>query len=152
MQEVGQSLLLSGISGLRLLNAQGDPVAVAGTLLDGTAEMEVPVRGNGQQATMLWQDGFVLRTSNAVQRDGKPVGSLAAEQRLTEMTRLLRSADAQSESSDILVCGRQSDDAVCFPSRFYQVNLHIPLYKDGKPNLAISRALLGQKGVLLVKD
>ncbi len=152
VQEVGQSLLLSGISGLRLLNAQGDPVAVAGTLLDGTAQMAVPVRGNGQQATMLWQDGFVLRTSNAVQRDGKPVGSLVAEQRLTEMTRLLRSADAQSESSDILVCGRQSDDAVCFPSRFYQVNLHIPLYKDGKPNLAISRALLGQKGVLLVKD
>ena len=152
VNEVGQSLLSSGISGLRLLNAQGDAVAVIGHMLDRSAEMEVAVQGNGQKATLLWRDGLVLRTSNALVRDGKPVGTLVAEQRLAEMTALLRSADAESESTDILMCGRQGDDAVCFPSRFYKVNLHIPLYKDGKPNLAISHALLGRKGVLFVKD
>ncbi len=151
-REVGQSLLSSGISGLRIFNAQGVPVADVGTMLDGSAEVEVPVRGDGQKGTMLWKDGFVLRTSNVLLRDGVAVGTLVAEQQLTRMTALLRSADAESASTDILVCGRKADDAVCFPSRFYKANMHVPMYKDGKPYLAISRALLGEKGVIFVKD
>ncbi len=151
-REVAQSFLSSGVSGLRLFNAQGQPVVVVGDMVDGPAQMQVPVRGRGQDAALLWQDGFVLRTTNAMVRDGKRVGSVVAEQRLTEMTALLRSADEESKSTDILMCGREKDDAVCFPSRFYKVNMHIPMYKDGQPYLAISRALLGQKGVLFVKD
>ncbi|MES2951976.1 MAG: response regulator [Pseudomonadota bacterium] len=151
-REVGQSFLSSGISGMRIFNAQGQPVVVVGDMVDGPAQMQVRVRGRGQDAALLWQDGFVLRTTNAMVRDGKPVGSVVAEQRLTEMTAMLRNADGESASTDILMCGREQDDAVCFPSRFYKVNLHIPMYKDGKPYLAIARALLGQKGVLFVKD
>nr|WP_295786709.1 response regulator [Rhodoferax sp.] len=151
-REVGQSFLSSGVTGMHLFNAQGEQVVTVGTMLNGSAEMSVPVRGQGQVATMLWQDGFVLRTANTMLRDGKPVGSVVAEQRLEGMTGLLRSADSESQSTDIVVCGREKDDAVCFPSRFYQVNMHIPMYKDGKPDLAISHALLGQKGVLARSD
>lgn len=149
---VGQSFLSSGTSGMRMFNAQGQEVVVVGTMVGSTAEMEIPVQGHGQHATMLWQNGFVLRTTNAMQLNGKSVGTVIAEQRLTGMTELLHSADTESASTDILVCGRKADDAVCFPSRFYKANMHIPMYKDGKPYLAISRALLGQKGVISVKD
>ncbi len=151
-REVAESFLSSGVSGMRLFNAQGEPVVTVGNMVEGLTQMSVPLHDPEQEAAMLWQDGFVLQTANAMVRDGKLVGRVVAEQRLSTMTHMLRSADGESQSTDILVCGRVQDDAVCFPSRFYKVNLHIPIFKDGKPYLAISRALLGQKGVLSVKD
>ena len=151
-REVGESFLSSGVTGMRMFNAQGEQVVAVGSMLDGAAEVSVAVHARGQDAAMLWKDGFVLQTVSTMLHDGKPVGRVVADQRLTEMTSLLRSADSESQSTDILVCGREKDDAVCFPSRFYKANMHIPMYKDGKPYLAISRALLGQKGVLSVKD
>jgi diguanylate cyclase (GGDEF)-like protein/PAS domain S-box-containing protein len=151
-RKVGNSFLSSGISGIRFFNAQGEPLATIGTLVGQNAVMEMPLHRSGEQATLLWQDGFVLRTENVVMRNGRLAGKAIAEQRLPALTSMLRDTVKESTSKDIVVCSRDNHDAVCFPSRFYPANLHIPMYKEGKPYLAISRALLGQNGVVTVKD
>ena len=151
-REAGTSFLPFGISGIRFFNAQGAPLATAGKLVDESAVMARPLHRVGQQAALLWQNGFVLRTENVVMRSGRIVGKTITEQRLSTLTAMLQDTVKESASTDILVCGREHDDAVCFPSRFYSTNLHIPMYKNGQPYLAISRALLGQNGVITVKD
>jgi diguanylate cyclase (GGDEF)-like protein/PAS domain S-box-containing protein len=151
-REAGTSFLPFGISGIRFFNAQGAPLVTIGKLVDENAVMARPLHRIGQQAALLWQDGFVLRTENVVMRSGRIVGKTITEQRLPTLTEILQDTLKQSASTDILVCGREHDDAVCFPTRFYAANMHIPMYKNGKPYLAISRALLGQNGAITVKD
>lgn len=151
-QKVANSFMLSSISGIRFLNAQGELLASAGTMAGQKAAMTVPLHRNGQQLALLWQDGFVLRTENPVFYKGDVVGRVITEQRMPQLMALLDDTKTENASTDILVCGRDKNEAVCFPSRFYKANLHIPMFKDGKPNLAISRALLGQSGVITVKD
>ncbi len=151
-REVGSSFLSSGVSGIRFFNARGERVTQVGTLLDQSAVVAIPLQRTGQAATLLWNDGFVLRTEILVTHDGQTAGKTIVEQRLPTLTAMLRDTARESPSTDILICGREANDAVCFPTRFYKANLHIPMYKDGKPYLAISRALLKQNGVLTVKD
>jgi len=58
-----------------------------------------------------------------------------------------------TESADALICSVSEATAVCAPTRIYEQPLSIPMYNaTGQPAFPISRALLGQTGVLAVKD
>jgi diguanylate cyclase (GGDEF)-like protein/PAS domain S-box-containing protein len=156
VDEVGRSFFPSGVTGIEFFSPRGELLVSVGTMVKQKATMAVPLQWSGQwpgqQAVLLWQDAFVLWTESIVMHAGRPIGKIIVEQRMPVLTKMLHEAKTESASTDILVCGRSHDDAVCFPSRFYQANLHIPMFKDGKPYLAISRALLRQTGVLTVKD
>ena len=151
-RKAGQSTLSSGVTGLRLFNAQGNVLTTVGTLVGTRAEMALPLQHRDDADSLLWQDGFVLQTKDPVAHDGRVVGSVLVEQRLVALTAQVRAIQKEGQSTDLIVCGRQKQDAVCFPSRFYAANLHIPIFKDGKLYLPISHALLGETGVVVTKD
>lgn len=65
---------------------------------------------------------------------------------------MIATARLGSQSTEVLVCAREADQAHCFPSRFYPVNFYLPMYKDGKPYQAISSALLHETSIMSVKD
>ncbi len=150
--EIGKSFSPFGLTGFQLFDANGELVATIGSMVVNHAVMAMPLAHPTQQALLLWNNGFVLRNTNSVVREGRKLGYFHAEQRMTALTATMREMLAESASTDVLVCGRRQDHALCFPSKFYQANLRIPMYKDGKPHLAISRALLGERGVLSVAD
>lgn len=150
VEEAISSFLPSGLSGVQILDASDRVISTSGSMAD--AEVSVPLLHPNLKATLLWKEGFILSTQQAVTSNGSAVGTLVIEQRLPVLTGMLREAEQTSPSTDVVVCGRKQDSAVCFPSRFYQTNLHIPLQKDGKPNMAIARALLGQQGVMTYRD
>lgn len=151
LDEVAKSFLPLGASGMQFFDASGASLLSLGTTIRKDAVMAVSLHSPSQVA-LLWNDGFVLWTENVVIREGHKVGKIIVEQRIPELNNMLREAITDNLSTDILICGRSHDDALCFPSRFYQANLRIPMYKDGKPYLSISRALLNQTGVLSTND
>ncbi len=153
VREVGNSFASLGISGIRFFNARKLELLTTGNLIDERATVIVKLARPAQQALLLWQDGFVLHTQNKVVRDGRVVGEVIIEQRLTPLLQLLTDIQGVGRSTDVLLCGREGDVAVCFPTRFYKANTRIPMFKaDGSPNLAIGRALLNESGAFTVKD
>lgn len=153
VREVGNSFSSLGISGIRFFNVRQHELLTTGSLIGEHATVIVKLVRPAQQALLLWQDGFVLHTQNKVVRAGHVIGEVIIEQRLTPLLQLLTDIQGVGKSTDVLLCGRESDVAVCFPTRFYRANTRIPMFKaDGSPNLAISRALLNESGAFTVKD
>ena len=152
IEGVANSFLARGLSGIRFVNAKGEDLLTVGKMVRQEAEMAMPLQGSTKQALLLWQNGFILWIEKSVVLDGRVIGTFVAEQRMDALTKLLLEAHEGSGSTDTLICGRDKDDALCFPSRFYPANLRFPMYKDGKVNLAIPRALLNEKGVMAVND
>lgn len=152
LDEIGKSFMSFGLTGYQLFDANGKIVTQVGAMAFDKAVMAIPLMRRGQRAQLLWQDGYVLYSTSSVMREGQRVGYFVVEQRLTALTQTARAIAGETASTDLLICGRDHSDALCFPSKFYKANLRVPLYKDGKLHLAISHALFNEKGVLTVVD
>jgi PAS domain S-box-containing protein len=152
VQQVGHSFLSSGLTGINFLNAQGQVLVTSGSIVQEQAVMAVPLVRSVPEAFLLWHDGFVLQTHTEVRARGHVIGHVITEQRLVFLTHMLRDIQHAGASSDVLVCGRTHDVALCFPTKFYPPNTRIAMFKEGKPNLPINHALLGESGVKMVQD
>lgn len=150
LREAGSSLRPQGFDHVHVAGRDGQTWLELGAPSLPWATVRLPLSIPG--VTLFWQDGLVLRTETPVSYRDEPQGTVTTEMRLTVLTRLLRSWQKLGETTDVLMCGRVRDDAVCMPSRFYEANRHIPIYKDGKPHLPISKALLGQSGAEALPD
>jgi len=150
LREAGASLRPQGFDFVHVAGRHGQTWLDLGAASLPSPRVSGPVGPPG--VTLFGQDGLVLRTVTPVSYRGDLQGTVTTEMRLTVLTRLLRQWQGLGESTDVLVCGRIQDDAVCMPSRFYEANRHIPIYKDGRPFLPISKALLGQSGADALPD
>ncbi len=150
--EIGQSFSAFGLTGFQLFNAKGSSVVSVGAMVNQQAVMSTPLARANHQAQLMWLDSFVLRDSLPIWREGRLMGYFVIEQRLSKLTTTLTGMTQGSTTTDVLVCGRDRNEALCFPSKFYPANTRIPMYQDGKPYLAISRALLNENGVMTVSD
>lgn len=153
LRQLAKNLLGVGPSGVRLLDASGAEVGVAGNLLRPKVRFEHPLQVSGQQAWLLWENGYLLHSVTPVLDEGKIVGSVFVEQRLPALDKLLQDIRASGPATDVLVCGRQGDHAFCAPNRYYADPLLTPMFRaDGTPARQITHALLGETGVASAKD
>ncbi|MEO7496317.1 MAG: EAL domain-containing protein, partial [Massilia sp.] len=105
------------------------------------------------QATLLWQDGFVLRTRSRILHEGRLIGELLTEQRLGRVDDLLGASQKLGRSNDMVLCGSQAAQIVCFPSRLYGANLRAALaIRPGQPIPPMARALAGESGSAQTRD
>ena len=149
--EIGASFKSAGLTGLHFLDASGRLVTT-GTMARFRAAMVVDLPHTEGAAQLLWNDGFVLLSKADVLQRGTPIGAVVVEQRLPALTRMYREIQQTGGSSDLLLCGRDAADALCFPTRFNGANTRIAMHDDGQPNLPIDRALRGQNGITITKD
>ena len=152
LREVANNYRHAGLTALNFINISNQSVFNAGTPVSARAVTKIALDSPGVYAQLLWADGFVLLTGKNIYYAGRLVGRLIAEQRLQSLDTMIADTRHDSQSTDVLVCAREAAQVRCFPSRFYPANFQLPMYKDGKPYLAISRALLQQTGVMSVKD
>ncbi|MEJ7805615.1 MAG: PAS domain S-box protein, partial [Telluria sp.] len=151
----GDSFLTAGMSYVRFESADGALLGESGARLGASPAATLALRnvGAGERAALLWQDGFVLRAVNDVISKGKLIGRVHTEERMPTFQKLIVDIQKSGDSSDVLICGRENDAAVCAPSRFYATSQRIPMYRaDGQPNFPINRALLGQTGTTRTRD
>ena len=150
VREFASATLAQDFATLRVSNDRDEVLMEAGTPRQQAPAVALPL-GDGR-STLLWDSGMLLRSELPVERDGRRVGTLTVERRLGVLTGLLYDMQHTDESTDVLMCARIADDAVCLPSRFYEAGRHIPIYRNGQPFLPISKALLGVSGSESVHD
>ncbi len=152
LTQLANSFLRQGYDGLQFFNARGVEVASAGWLNADKASVAIRLIGP-ENATLLWQNGFLLQTMTDVMRGDKNIGKIVIEHRLHQMTDMSNEMQKLGNSNDMVLCGRDKDEVACFPSRFYEANQRAPMFdSDGSAKFAIARALLGNSGSAEIKD
>jgi len=153
LRELATAVLAQDYTAVRVQDGRGQALLEAGALRLRQAAVALPLGDGGAgNSTLMWDSGLVLHSELPVERNGQRVGSVVLERRLGVLTGMLHDLQHSDESTDALMCARVDDDAVCLPSRFYEAGRHIPIFKDGRPFLPISKALLGQSGSDAVND
>ena len=131
-----------------MYNAEGVLVVSAGSMVRSKAQVIHPFRNAGQTAFLAWQEGYLLLAENDVVSEGGFVGRVFTEQRLPLFDRLLGDVRAANSTSDVAICSRDGDKAICAPTKF-----DVPMLDAaGEPALPINRALLGERGVSFAKN
>jgi PAS domain-containing protein len=154
LRAITRSLLTAGVTGVRFVDPAGQTLSEAGGFAVAPSTHALALaRDYAATSRLVWANGFLLVTDQPVQDKGQLVGRFVSEQRLALMDRLvarIRDADA---SSDVLICSRVGDHASCVPSKLYTQPFSVPMFDaQGRVNLPINRALLGESGVLLTPD
>jgi diguanylate cyclase (GGDEF)-like protein/PAS domain S-box-containing protein len=154
LRAITRSLLTAGTTAARFIDPAGRTLAEAGdfTVAPGTHALALAPTYS-PTSRLVWSGGFVLVTDRPVLNKGETIGRFMSEQRLALVDRLvarMRDADA---SSDVLICSRVADHASCVPSKLYPQPFNVPMFDaQGRANLPINRALLGESGVMLTPD
>ncbi|HEY0489199.1 MAG TPA: response regulator [Telluria sp.] len=152
LDEMVAALVRSGVDGMQVLGPGGELLANGGVFVAPGAGVRHPLVLDGQPAALIWDRGYVLRSEHVLRDGARTLGRVIGERRLGLLDRLLESVRAYG-ASDILVCHRERDNAVCAPTRFYRSALRIPMFRpDAGLNLPISHALLGKSGVATARD
>ena len=150
---VGDSFLTAGLGYARFESVDGELLASSGRPIARHPSATIALAVHGQHARLLWQDGFLLAVENDVIVDGVVMGKVLTEERLAGFEKLVTDIHKSGPSSDVLICGREADVAVCAPSRFYTDSKRIPMFdRNGRPNLPINHALLNETGTLRAYD
>ena len=153
LQKVADSFLTADLTGVEIFDANGGRVVHAGMMVRARAQALQRLANAGQTAFLAWQDGYVLLAENDVVVDGKVIGRTLTEQRMPLFDHLLTDIRASSDTSDVAICGRESDKLICAPNRFRPSGFDLPMFDTaGHPALPVARALLGERGVQFLKD
>jgi diguanylate cyclase (GGDEF)-like protein/PAS domain S-box-containing protein len=154
LRTITRSLLTAGVTAARFVDPAGHTLAEAGDFAVAPETRALALAPSySPTSRLVWSGGFVLVSDRPVLHKGEAVGRFLSEQRLALVDRLvarLRDADA---SSDVLICNRVADHASCVPSKLYPQAFDVPMFDaQGRANLPINRALLGESGVMLTPD
>ncbi len=157
LQKLADSLLTADLTGVEIHAANGTRVAQAGAMVPAAAQviqhLHLTDAGAGLATSLAWKDGYLLVAQADVQADGRVVGQVRTVQRMPLFDRLLADIRASSDTSDVAICGRQNDKAVCAPNRLRPAGFVTPMFNAaGHPGLPVTRALLGERGVQQFKD
>lgn len=123
--------------------------AFAGNFITNPA-IAVPIHTNGS-SQLLWNDGYVLRTRIPMQDEKGVVGFVLAEQRLDVLTQLHDEVLRWGQTGDMVVCGLEKENQICFPFRWRPKGAVVPGHLDGQP-LPLTRAVNGEISVITALD
>ena len=153
LQKVADSFLSADLTGVEIYAANGARVAQAGSMTSARRRIIQRLANTGQTSFLAWKDGYVLLAETDVLADGRVIGRVLTEQRMPLFDRLLAEIRASSDTSDVAICGRENDKAICAPNRFRPSGFETPMFDAaGNPGLPVTRALLGERGVRFLKD
>lgn len=148
LHNVGEMLRASGFSGIQILDSANEVVITEGNLVADQALIQMPLKTDSQQtASLLWHEGYLLRSVQEIVQDGQRIGGVITEWPLKDMTGFVHQTQQVGKTSDVFLCGQIESQIKCFPGRFDKTP--IPVVVSGrKEGLAfpISQALMGESG------
>ena len=154
LRQIADSFLSADVTGVEIFDARGARVVQVGTMVRGRAQVLHRLANDGQTASVTWNDGYMLFAETEVVVDRRTVGRVLTEQRMQLFDSLLADIRASSDTSDVAICGREKDEAICAPNRFRPKGFSVPLFPAAGQDtgLPVTHALLGQRGVQFLKD
>ena len=127
LDEISKGLFSSGVTWVRFLDAHGGVLNEFGTSKDAPSAVHLPLTTEGQIASLVWSNGFFLRTDVPLYAQDELVGKIALEQWLPTFESLITAAQSNGDSTELVICGRSGKDTLCAPSRFHTKARLIPL-------------------------
>lgn len=119
IDEIGKGLFSSGVTWVRFSDAHGRTVHEFGASRAAPGSTNLPLITEGQTGSLVWNGDFFLQTETPIFVLGKLVGKVALEQSLPTFDSLITGPQANSSSTELVICGRSGTDSLCAPSRFY---------------------------------
>lgn len=144
-----EPLLMHGFSALRFENTEGKTIISIGKSVEQPAQV-IDLAGK-PVTSLLWKDGYILRTRLPLQDADGIVAYVLVEQALPEITQLQQDAMQKGASGDMVICGLRNTWQVCFPFRSNPKPESFFGYLDGKP-LPLTRAALGETATTITPD
>ena len=146
----GESYLASGFRGIAFRDEFGRAVAEAGSLSPRPA-IEAPLQGLQAEASLLWDQGFLLRVHTPVYRGSEWVGTVVSEQEMDILSRLQSEAKELGETAEWALCAPRGETMDCFPRRMEPAP-HTQARRPAGATPAMDLALQGEQGVLTGND
>lgn len=116
LPKVARSFLSADVDGVRFIDAKGQVLAAAGSFPAENSEVVNRLKVPRVQAELRWNRGYVLHVVAPVLGEGRVIGTVITEQRLTLFDEVLAALRDARPSSDALVCSEAGDVAKCAPS------------------------------------
>ena len=110
---IARSVLLSGVSGIRLLDSSGRTLWQLGRFSARPA-IEADL-GLAHPAVLLWDRLFYLKTTVPIQDMGARIGSLVVEEPLPLLLEQMVKGDGLGKTGEMGMCLPQSNHLICFP-------------------------------------
>ena len=151
IRKVGSILIDLGFSGLQIQDRQGKEVFSLGDLFPNP-DVSIPVKITGQDAELIWKEGYILSVERPIIKNGVTFGKVITTQKIPGLDRVLRAMQFSGDTTDTGLCHRTGDTFECFPSRFVGRTRGIPMFDKGGPAYPMSHALLGETGIIYAND
>ena len=151
LQQIADSFLQTGFTGVAFYDARNNEVVRAGRLSNSPA---LSVHLNTQAgASLVWDGQLVLQLVREVRDEsGIRLGMARAESALPQLTRTIADAGALGKTAELAVCAPREQDMQCFPAvQSQRVFPRIARTIGGQP-LPMSYALDGKTGAVFTQD
>jgi PAS domain S-box-containing protein len=143
-------LLEQGFSGLAYFGSDGKAVASGGGFV---ASPGISVALNtADQAQLIWDQGFVLRHRIELGDALGPVGAVAVEQKMPELTRSVSEMMTRGQTWDMGLCTRNRNLLHCFPQRLTPQVFSLTAVDPSGAERPMTRALKGETGTIVTRD
>ncbi len=149
LDQAVKSFLPLGFGAIALYDTRGRALAQAGQFAPEPAlrvHLSDPVGSE-----ILWADGLIQRVRLPIADGGRPVGTVVAERRLTQVERLIEDIRGLGETGEMAVCTAHGNKIVCLPTRLKPEIFIIERTMRGQL-LPMSHALAGESGVIATLD
>lgn len=151
LQQIADSFLPTGLTGVSFYDARNNEIVRAGRLSKNPA-LSVPLNTQAG-ARLLWDGQLILQVvRDVVDERGIRIGMARTESTLPQLTRTIADAGALGKTAELAVCAPLAKDMQCFPLTLSQrVFPRIARAINGRP-LPMSHALDGKTGTVFTQD
>jgi PAS domain S-box-containing protein len=144
------SYLDSGFTALAIVDADGHERARAGELSTDDV-FAVPIANMRAEASLRWNEHFLLRVTTPVLDGSQVVGTIVSEQELDLLSRLQEDVGSIGRTAEWVLCAPRGERMACFPRRFAAWPELLPREHEGV-RLPMHYALQGRRGIISGPD
>lgn len=137
----------------RVLNPNGVMLLQIGESMTAPPGYAAPFGRGANTGKLFWNEGYRIQSVHQIRVGQRLLGMVETERKLNAVDAIIAEYQNASASTDVVLCGRETQRAECFPSRHYPKGMTFAMFDSaGQPKLPISRALLGEAGATRATD
>lgn len=144
------AILKTGVSGVILYDKSGTEIIRGGEFVQPQLAVPLNLR---DRPRLAWKNGYVLQGRVQIRKDGKFVGSLAAETLMQGIEPMFTSVKNSGRTRELALCASSGKlNISCFPLTLTPKVLNVAKRTAKGEPLPMTYALEGRKGVIKARD
>lgn len=137
----------------RVMDPKGNILLQIGESITAPPGYAAQFGRDANTSKLFWNEGYRIQSVHQIRAGQRLLGIVETERKLNDVDVIIAEHQNASASTDVVLCGRETQRVECFPSRYYTKGITFAMFDSaGQPKLPISRALLGQSGATRLTD